>query len=345
MESLGRMADRRDKLLKKEKCLSTVLFILSLSFLLQSCSLSGGDSGYVSTDPTVMPGTDQNAGYVEKYDVPTDPTIDQILMPDTEPDVGYANNSVYDEKLDSFIDIANSIYSETDGSGYETFNIFSVIKTMFMDVLGTRGSILNLIPDIERLFDKETGFSIKTSELLKINDTTYRIVELAHKNSARMMGAFDSLFIQYWTDSEIGCVPLVETMTSSASLITFTDYRFFENEGIVSVILKRYSDVGRHEDSYILFLFGLNNSQVDNIAPDTGYELNNGYWKVIDYEYSFYNPERKAIGLLISELSEEDNDRRTAIEITDMYLTINNIDIPNSSISLEFSNNMWRLKV
>ena len=185
------LTDRRYEVMKKVKCATIVMIILSLAVLLQSCSLSGEDSSKASVGPGITLDTAQNVGYAEKDDVPTIPAIDQIPVPGTEQDIEDARRSEYGEKLNSFMEAANSINNEIGGSGYETFNAFSKVKVMFMDVLGTRGSILDLRSDTEKQIDKQTGFSVITSELLRVSETTYRIVELEHKNSGRMMGAFN----------------------------------------------------------------------------------------------------------------------------------------------------------
>ena len=251
--------------------------------------------------------------------------------------------SAYDEKLQAFIEATSSFDHEASLSGLENNGVFNEIRARFTDVLIERESISGLESGKEKLVGKQSGFSIAISESHRINGTTFRMIELKNEHTEKTNGAFDSLLIQYWTDSNISYEPLVESRTTSAESTSMIDYRFLKDLGVVSVIQKEYRDVFNIEDSYILFLFSLKDGLVESIVPDAINDFNNGYWGVAGREFSFDGPNRTLWGFRISELSEEDNAGRTSLEISGAHLDVYNTEKPESRIGLEFSDKgVWQ---
>jgi len=286
--------------------------------LLQSCSCVAGEPAVVS-------------------DIPASSTTQ---LP---PDSSDVSNSDYVEKLNSFIISTKSFDHERIASALETSNIFNEVKDNFVELLEEKESIYGLVSYIEKLIDAKTGFIITASKPIEANGTKYRFVELSNIYTERTDGAFDSLFVQYWTDTEIAYASLVESRPTSTNLTTVIDYRFIEDERVVLVVQKEYCDVIKYEDSYNLFLFKLVDGHIENTFPDAEISISNGYWAVSRKEYTFYNPERKITGFRVKEITEDDNAYRTFIEITGSSLVIGNLDSPESMIVLVLIEGTWQL--
>jgi len=286
--------------------------------LLQSCSCVAGEPAVVS-------------------DIPA---LSATQLP---PDNSSISNSDYLEKLNSFIISTKSFDHERIASALETSNIFNEVKDSFVKILEEKESIYGLVSYIERLIDIKTGFTVTTSNPFEANGTKCRFVELSNIYTERTDGAFDNLFVQYWTDTEIAYAPLIESRPTSTDLTTVIDYRFAEGEGVVLVVQKEYCDVFKYEDSYNLFLFKLVDGHIENTFPDAEFSISNGYWAVSRKEYTFYNPERKIIGFHVTEITDDDNAHKTFIEITDRFLVVGNADAPESRIDLELTNETWQL--
>jgi len=249
----------------------------------------------------------------------------------------------YLEKLNSFITATNSFDHKQTASGLETSNIFHEIRNTFTDILVEKESIHSMQSDIASLINMQTGFTVTASEPFEVNGTKFRFVELSNVYTESTNGAFDSLFVQYWTDKEIAYAPLVESRPTSTGLTTVIDYRFIEDECIVLVVQKEYCDVFKREDSYNLFLFQVANGHVENAFADKEISINNGYWKFSGKEFTFFDPERTIIGFHVKEITEDDNAHKTSIQIADKYITVQNIDAPESSIKIELIDGTWKL--
>ena len=218
--------------LKKMLSLYIAQIVVLQLVLLQACSC-------VSGEPAVAP------------DIPA------LSVAQLPPDSNNVSNSDYVEKLNSFVISTKSFDHERIASALETSNIFNEVKDNFVELLKEKESIYGLVSYIERLIDIKTGFTVTTSNPFETNGTKCRFVELSNTYTERTNGAFDSLFVQYWTDNEIAYVPLIESRPTSTDLTTVIDYRFIEDERVVLVVQKEYCDVFKYEDTYNLFLFKL----------------------------------------------------------------------------------------
>jgi len=293
-----------------------ILVTISLIIILQSCTFEN-DAYDVSVDvqpPAALPGISSKP--------------DQ-----TEPD---QEASTYQEKRLIFIEAANSYSVEITAGGLEVNGVFNDVNSKFMDLLSDRGSIDELVLGFEEAINEKAGFSITVSEPLRIDDTTYRIVGLLNKHTERVMGAYDSLYIQYWSDDLVSFASLVQARSTATDVTSTIFSRLVGEQKAVVVVQKEYTNVMKVEDSYILFLFKLYDNRVENNLLSNLRDFDNGYWGTTKREYSFNYPERKVEGLLVYELSEEDNAGKTSIEFFDTYLKISNIDVPESYIEIEF---------
>lgn len=316
MEQNGWLENKKgDGSMNTKKYLFIILFVI----LLQSCSLSNANSNNESDEPITKP------------DITDDTDNDPV------------NSTVYDKKLSDFIKLANAFDYESIVGGITANNFFNDIKTRFSDLLIEQQSISDLKSDVERLLDNKTGFYVKMSEPFEKNNTMYRIIVISNEYRENIDGAFDSLFLQIWTEDSVRYEPLVEPITTAGESTTFVDYRFFENELIISIILKKHNFVFNDNESYDLLLFQLDYGQVKNVVPNENERFNNEYWQVIEREYQFYNPDRTWKGLMVYEAGEEPNVGKTSIGISDLELTIYNIEIPESCIKLELNNEAWQL--
>ena len=294
--------------MNQRKCLRITLFIIPfilLLQLLQSCSL-------FAENPNIMDSVSEN-------------------------------RSQYAEKLDSFIQATNGFIHENSISGFEVDTIFNEVTAMFMQVLIKKESIENLESDTITGIDEQTGYYVEVSDSLRMNDYTYRLVKLANTYSENNMGAFDSLFIQYWTTDNVGCSLLVEACTNTAEIRSIADYRFYNDDKAVLIILKEHDNFEKFDDSYILFSFLLNEDQFESIDMETRYYLNNGNWEINTEDYSFHHDNRIVRGLHISELSEEGNAGKTSTDISNNRLQVFNNDVPESRIEIEFKDGIWQL--
>ncbi|MCL2045952.1 MAG: hypothetical protein FWG88_06165 [Oscillospiraceae bacterium] len=256
------------------------------------------------------------------------------------------NNHVdasYEIMLENFIQSTISYDNETSQSGYDNYTYFSELHTLLSDILRQMESIQNLDSELEQLADLQTGFSVTFSELHETNKTTFRIVELNSRYTESTMGAFDGLFLQYWTEDEVSCLLIANTTNNAASMRTIMGYSFFDEDGIVAVYMKQYNNVGKHEDTYSIIMYSIYGDEIVNISPSVEYPLDNGYWSISIQEYNFHESQEQVYALLISELGEDDNAYKTLFEVSDNRITISNEDSTESSIMLEMNNGAWQI--
>ena len=312
----------------KKKNLNTFLLVLLLATITQSCKQIESDGRDVSASPSIS-----NYSTV----IPMESPIEKI----TDQNGNSSAYSAYQEKLDSFLQAVINFDYKASQSGYETYTHFSEVHTLFANVLRHMESTQDL--ELEQLSEAHTGFSVMFSEPHLMNETTYRIVKLSSTYTETMMGAFDGLYIQFWTDVEIGCVLIANTTTHSTGMKTLAGYAFHDDYGIVTVFMEQYNNVGKHEDTYSIIVYSIDDNQVTNMTPSAGFPVDNGFWEVSVQEYLFHDQTEPAYGLLISELGEDDNAHKTTIDIFEDKVTIRNGEAIESSISLEMINGIWKI--
>jgi hypothetical protein len=266
----------------------------------------------------------------------------QIVAPESA-DHNSADNAVFDKKLSDFIELANSLDPVNILGGLAANNAFRAIIEKFSDLLVERQSVTELETDTATLLDERSGFFVNISAPLKISDFTYRFVEISNKYVANIDGAISRLFLQFWTADKINYTPLIDNQSTAGELTYFADYRFFEDEGIISVIQIRNIVVFTYEDLFNLFLFKLQGGNVINVDPGMEDVQGNSFWRAVDRDYSFYDPDRALKGISVHELIEGDNEGKVDMRISGSELTVFNIETPQNCIKFELENDMWKL--
>ena len=331
-----------------KKTLFVIIVVLPQLLLIQSCLPFNDSIGSEKSEIITMLIPTETNEFIPPQEIsipPEDVPIPERAV-ELEPTENYkTSSSMYNELASSFIAKAVSYSGETGRNGSETNDVFNEIKIRFLDVLATRESVLQLDQLVNSLVEEKSVFNISISEMSEIDNITYRIIELKSKHTNRTLGAFDSLFIQCWTDNEVKCYPLVETKTTSVLITSNIDYRLLSDERMVSVVQKQYNSVDRSEDSYILYLFSLNNGCVADAYIDLQSSSNNGYWEAVGREYSFYTPTRKVKGIHVFELIDGENAEKTSLKVLEKELIIYNINTPENCVELEYVNGTWQIRL
>lgn len=298
--------------------------LLTLVVTITSCSLNGGDatSSLPPSDlPTVIP--------------KTDPPTQQENLP--------SKSMHYEQLLTSFVETANSYEFGSGMSGYDTNTLFSKLNSKLNELLLERASLTFLDEDLTASLDEASGFAVAFSEQFEIGTYNYRFVLLDNNLREKILGGSSFLSVQYWSKDEIGFCPLVESITNSGEFTDFIDYRFIAEKGIISIVQLRHTDTSLFEFSYNIFTFEVDKNSVKNCIPiiDLG---GNDYWNVSSYDFTFFDPERKIKGVFVSEKTDEDNEYKIDVSVTNQEITFFNIDNPMSRIILVLSDNSWDVK-
>lgn len=306
----------------------SIVFICTILILVLSACINDGEETNLTSEPSI---SDANLIEIPNPTVKTTPaTITPI------------EKTSYEKKLDLFVEAANTYDIEALLHPDETYNIYANVISRFSGLLEERESLDRLEDDCSALQSEQAGFLVKLTETTQLGGYSYRFVEITNKFMDKAMGAKSSLFLQFWMENAIECVRLLDSYTAEDQTY-FVDYRFFEEERVISVIQRRHSDVVESVDLYLLFLFKVNSLEIINCVPDIGDGYDNGYWEVLPRHEGRFNSEQKITAVFIYELIEASNKEKTAFDITGRELTIWNMEKPESRIKLVLEGCQWKL--
>lgn len=253
-----------------------------------------------------------------------------------------SDNEDYNKVFSSFKELAEGFDKGVLLGGLEINTYFINAATELEALLGERASIEHLDDDAKTLDSEQSSFSIEITEPEKIGDTYYRFVELSNKFNDTSMGAINPLYLQYWTEDTIGFHQLSECTTNPGEATSFVDYRIVQ-DNYISVIELRRSDIVSDNEAYILILYKLSESGIENCTPKENIDGDNGFWKIASREF-YTHGGNNSMGIMLYELCNEDNKDKTAIEVNDYEVTVMNMDNAAQAVTLALIDDEWRIQ-